>query len=190
MFPSRPYILALPDATSAKSTGDDYLSHVTGYGDDMMAMDFNFRQWQGTFESVLIRKAAGLYSDLASLAEAECTYGLALRYIRLSLALLSSYKNLEWVNSSQEWDLLPTVLCCAGDVLVSMAKSCDLEACLAASKVDYLEADEFDRYFDEHCRIGGDDPHHRLDVQFIPDVEKLLRNRLELLKLDDFTLTT
>ena len=174
VLPSRPYILALPDATFSARTGDEYVSHVTGSTDDTTPLNFNFRQWQGTFESVLIRKAAGLYSDLASLAHADGAHGLALRYIRLSLVLLSSYRNLEWVNSKQELDLLPTVLCCCGDVYMSMAKSRDLEKCMAASEKDYGTAHECDLYFDENYRIA-DDAVYDLNVEFICDVEKLFQ---------------
>ena len=176
VLPSRPYILALPDATFTAKTGDEYVSHMTGSGDDMTPVNFNFRQWQGTFESVLIRKAAGLYSDLASMAHADGAHGLALRYLRLSLMLLSSYRNLEWVNSNQELDLLPTVLCCCGDVYMSMAKSADLKDCMADSEKDYGMAHECDQYFDENYK-SADDAVYDVNFEFVCDVEKLFQKR-------------
>lgn len=177
VLPSRPYILALPDATFSARSGDEFVSHVTGSNDDMTPVNFNFRQWQGTFESVLIRKAAGIYSDLASLAHAEGAHGLALRYLRLSLVLLSCYRNLEWVNSNQELDLQPTVLCSCGDVYMSMAKSRDLQERMKASAKDYGAAHEYDQYFDTHYRVADDDAIYQLNVEFVADVEKLLQKR-------------
>ncbi|XP_028414584.1 erythroid differentiation-related factor 1-like [Dendronephthya gigantea] len=183
VLPSRPYILALPDATFTAKTGDEFVPHVTESEstDEMTPLNFNFRQWQGTFESVLIRKAAGLYSDLASLAHSDRAHGLALRYLRLSLLLLSSYRNLEWVNSNQELDLLPTVLCGCGDVYMSMAKSGDLTQCLEASEKDYGTANECDLYFDANYRVGNEKV-YQLQVDFTPDVEKLLLKSENLYK--------
>lgn len=143
----------------------------------MSPLNFNFRQWQGTFESVLIRKAAVLYSDLSSLTQAHGAFGTALRYSRLSLGCLSSYRNMEWVNASQELDLLPTVLCGCGDIYLSMARSRDLEKCLEQCEKDYVQLAEDDRYFDGSFGTAGDPVYH-FEVEFTPDVEKLLKKRL------------
>ena len=175
VLPSRPYSLALPDKTFTARTGGEYLPHVTESDDDLTPLDFNFRQWQGTFQSVLLRKAAGLYSQLASLAHEDGGHGLALRHLRLSLLLLSAYRNLEWVNSHQELDLLPTVFCSCADVYMSMAKSRDLKQCMEANKTVYETVREYDKYFDENYRIVDEEIY--LEDEFTPDVEKLLQKR-------------
>ncbi len=57
-----------------------------------------------------------------------------------------------------------------------MAKSRDLEECLEANEKDYGTAHEYDQYFDEHYRIA-DEAVYEMNVEFIPDVEKLLQKR-------------
>ena len=174
--------MALPDAGFRDKSENEVFSLPLPVEDEAIGeasplLNFNFRQWQGTFESVLMRKAAALYADLASLAQAHGAHGLALRYSRLSLGCLSSYRNMEWVNANKESDLLPTILCACGDVYLAMARSRDVKKSLEQCEREFGELGASDQYFAD--TFGSvDNATYSLNVEFIPDVEKLMMKRL------------
>lgn len=172
ILPSRrPYLLALPDSTFMARNGDDRAQHVQK---EMTPLNFNFRQWKGTFESVLLRKATELFSELASLALEDGTNNAALRFLRLTLLLLTSIRSLEWVNVNKETDLLPIVLCKCADMYMSVAKTRDVY--LSTCEENYSKSLEHEHYFATNYQTA-DKAVYDLKVDLTTSVVELLEER-------------